>query len=81
MSEWKPIDTAPKDVPQSRPVDLWLHVYASPRSMGMSDSFRVVDCWRRGDEWVHLHNGTPEALFDDYITHWMPAPPPPREGA
>lgn len=54
MSEWRPIEEAPKDGIW-RKVDLWLEIGASPRSMGFSDSFRVPDCWfdEKLGGWVH----------------------------
>ncbi len=78
MSEWQPIETAPKDGAR---VDLWLQVYASPHSFGWSDAFRVIDCWWKDGKWVHRRDdGRVEALYPDYITHWMPIPDPPVDG-
>jgi hypothetical protein len=61
MSEWQPIETAPKD---GTPVDLWT-----------AEDGRFADaCWnstrRRWEtQWERLANSVP--------THWMPLPPPP----
>ena len=44
---WKPIETAPNDTSpynERAQVDLWMRVYASPRSFGMGDAFRVTNC-------------------------------------
>ena len=76
MTEWQPIETAPKD---STKIDLWMQIYASPRSMGWADSFRVPEAWWQEStkQWVHLHNGRAEPLYTEYVTHWMPLPDPP----
>lgn len=80
MSTWQPIETAPKEVERWRPVDLWMNIHASPRSFGMSDAFRVTDCWRNASgKWVHVHEGKEAELFQDYVTHWMSAPAPPNQ--
>lgn len=75
VSEWQPIDTAPKD---GTKVDLWLHIYASPRSFGMEDDFRVTDAWWQDGKWVHRYRDKDAEIFSDYITHWMPLPEPPK---
>lgn len=77
MSEWQPIGTAPEEVNSWKPVDLWLEIHASPRSFGMSDSFRVTDCWKQGVKWVHKEGAETKELYQEYITHWMPLPKPP----
>lgn len=68
---WLPVETAPKD--RTR-VDLWLNIYASPRSMGLSDSFRVIEAWHENGKWVHWdsHDRKVKELYEPYITHWMP---------
>lgn len=67
---WFPIKTAPRD---GTVIDLWLNVYATPRSMGIGDSFGVPDAWFENGKWVHAHLlGKPAALEKDYITHWRP---------
>lgn len=75
---WRPIKSAPKEIVRWRPVDVWMHVAASPLSFGMGDAFRVADCWRNEQgKWVHDFRGKEAELNDGYITHWMPLPKPP----
>lgn len=77
--KWRPIDTAPKDG-IGKPVDLWLRIGASPRSMGWADDFRVPDCWWDGKlgGWVHFEKPwVISPLAPSYITHWMEIPPGP----
>ncbi len=69
---WQDIATAPKD---GSKFDAWMDIPASPLSMGWADSFRVPDVWFQDGEFVH--DGGPAALRLEYITHWMPLPPPP----
>lgn len=74
---WRPINTF--DLADRDEVDLWLNIHASPRSMGMSDSFRVIDAYRIDGKWLHrVESGHERELHLDYITHWMRRPPPPR---
>ncbi len=70
MNGWRPIRSFRG--PDMREVDLWLAIPASPRSMGMSDAWRAVNCWRRDGKWYDRVNGNEEELFAPYITHWMP---------
>lgn len=75
MSEWQPISTAPRD---GTHVDLWMEICASLRSFGMSDSFRVPDCWwSKKGTWDHYFGNGIRSLQSDYITHWLPLPAPP----
>lgn len=68
------------DKPDREEVDVWLHIYASPRSMGMSDSFRVIDTYRIDGKWFHhVESGHEKELFAAYITHWMQRPDAPTE--
>lgn len=76
--KWIPIDKCPQEewfAPGS--VDLWLEITASALSMGWSDSFRVVECWRDNDgNWVHNYNGVTTKLDPSYITHYrIPSEP------
>jgi hypothetical protein len=74
-SGWRSIESAPRD---GSPVDLWLEIYASPRSMGFSDSFRVVDAHWSGTAWVHMHKGKLEDLYEPYVRFWRPIPTAPE---
>ena len=73
--DWRPINKfkAGKN-PLPRRVDVWLSVHASPRSMGMSDSFRVTDAYRKNGKWCHMEGTAECELFADYITHFMERP-------
>jgi hypothetical protein len=74
MSKWQPIKTAPKKVERWKPVDLWMQIGASPLSMGISDAFRVPDCWRDyAGKWVHQDRGEVRELNAWYITYWTPS--------
>ena len=75
MSEWRDVSTLPAD---GEKVDVWMHIYASPRSFGMSDEFRLIDCWREDGQWVHFYKGKVEPLHGPYVTLWMPAPESPK---
>lgn len=59
-------------------VDIWLHIYASPRSMGFGDSDREINCWRQDGKWVHYYKSEVAEIYSDYVTHWMPIAKPPR---
>jgi hypothetical protein len=54
--------------------DLWMVVNAAPSTFGMSDAFRVVDCWFYEGKWVHIHRGAVAELNSKHITHFMPRP-------
>jgi hypothetical protein len=71
---WKSIKKF--DRPDGERVDVWMYIYASPRSFGMSDAFKVERAWREKRKWFHLHNGEPTELYNNYITHWSPIPSP-----
>lgn len=73
---WQLIETYTGEWPEK--VDLWLNVPASPRSMGWSDAFRVVECWREDSKWFHIDRSEKAELYGPYITHWMPMPAPPE---
>ena len=68
MSEWQPIETAPKD---GTDIDLWLH------------GFRVADCYwdKVAGEWCDSDGDRLTENVVDYgqgPTHWMPHPEPPK---
>lgn len=73
---WQPIKTF--EGPDREEVDLWLHIYASPKSMGWADSFRVIDAYKIDGKWFHrVESGAEKQLDSDYVTHWMPRPAAP----
>lgn len=78
MSEWQPIETAPKD---GTPVDGWcIHLTRPDEYPG----WRHTGIWWEGGAWL-----TRPGRFSDYVwavedpanvikvTHWMPLPDPP----
>jgi len=71
MSEWQPIETAPKD---GMAVDLWC-----VDSDG--SAYRVTDCYWIGPVESNEHG---IGFWHDIdpltrVTHWMPPPDPPEE--
>ena len=77
-NDWRSAKILPRNTSEDRPVDIWMHITPSPLSMGMGDSWRVVDCWVQDGKWVHRHKGEVAELNADYITHWMRQPKSPR---
>lgn len=77
-AEWKPINRPPRNTNESNPVDIWMHVTASLRSMGWGDSWRIPDCWLKDGKWVHRYKGEIAELEKDHITHWVRPPKPPK---
>lgn len=75
---WHSITRPPRNTSESNPVDLWIHVYASPLSMGMGDSWRIPDCWLQDRKWVHRYRNEIAELDADYLTHWIRPPKPPK---
>lgn len=75
MSEWQPIETAPKD---GTPVDLWIQIYETR-------GYRATGCEYRDSEWQHYSlpefGHSIELCHVDWqhlATHWMPMPEPPK---
>ena len=62
MSEWQPIETAPKDCTEV----LLFVTDLGPRPAYWDD-----------DEWLSPVDGT-STYANDEITHWMPYPEPPK---
>lgn len=67
MSEWQPIETAPKD---GTVVDIWAYGH------------RLPDVQFCGDDttpgWYFVYDYSELAAFDGDATHWMPLPDPPE---
>lgn len=75
MSEWQPIETAPRD---GQYVDLWLH------GGELQDGVRVTGCEFDAvrDEWIFFRDGKAQAVAQYcVISHWMQIPPPPSKDA
>lgn len=76
MSEWQPIETAPKD--GTRVLAYWPDCYGNGSACAVESWFgpwgkgNADQTWQSPFEWADGHNDP---------THWMPLPPPPaREG-
>ena len=68
MSEWQPIETAPRD---ETPVLLFIP------DVGMVVGDFAVAAFAPAGEWFECYNS--EGLAPNKPTHWMPLPePPPR---
>lgn len=72
MTEWKPIETAPKDGTRILVYPILHHNVAGKRY----DKMAVIAYWY-GNSWigVRAQNG------DTLLTHWMPVPASPQESA
>lgn len=77
-NDWRSIERPPRNTSEDNPVDLWIDVPASPLSMGMSDRWRIPDCWRVDGKWVHRHRNEIAELDANYLTHWIRPPKPPK---
>jgi hypothetical protein len=63
MSQWQPIDTAPKDGTKILIYDgVWI----------------TVSRWLN-DDWVVSWNNENLCQGGDFVLHWMPLPAPPQE--
>ncbi len=70
MSQWMPIESAPRD---GTVVDLWVDVPDWKKGRRYIDFHYSSDLgmWGRDDGGL---------LYPTYVTHWMLAPPPPEGG-
>lgn len=81
MSEWKPIESAPKD--GNAFLGYGIHDLASgnaPRGVQTGDYWRAIilwDKWRDPNRWVFSKDGLPTWSAP---THWQPLPEPPEAG-
>jgi hypothetical protein len=82
MSEWQPIETAPKD--GTDVIVMYMHI----ETQVVHNAFWMdeKDCWagdNPGGWWSYVHSEVSRELLDDWRTptHWMPLPPPPRRPA
>lgn len=86
MTDWQPIETAPKD---GTKFDLWVVTKYSYPSMTCYDcAGRIVNCSWDGTQWVrYIAEGdfcgdkdeieSSKAAYEVVATHWMPLPAPP----
>lgn len=74
MSEWRPIETAPKD-------GTLILLYVSGQFLGFGRSVNYVVGWMRAGDWVCDPRddtfGDPDTVHPT-PTHWMPLPEPPQ---
>ena len=71
MTEWKPIETAPRDGREIMAINAEAGEFARPRFCRW---FRATRAARNGTEFWAVR-GTSQAI---HPTHWMPLPEPPR---
>jgi len=66
MSEWQPIDTAPRDGT----------IVLAAQGSTIDTMFWTMSAWADGGGWVNNINRSDTYVFDP--THWMPLPEPPK---
>ena len=69
MSEWKPIETAPKGE--------WVLLFEPDAEFGTVDMTHWIAKWRYSD-WDEGWFDQDDALVVSNPTHWMPLPAPPQ---
>lgn len=67
MSEWQPIETAPKDGTE-------VLGFSDMENIGAGYYFDFILFWK--GKWR-----TSSFLEEVYVTHWMPLPEPPKESS
>ena len=84
MSDWQPIETAPKPTPEQRKSgdEPWLLVYEPPKPIadwrpGAMTDYRICVASMSGDEGDYW-TGSPWDSEMIRPTHWMPLPAPPK---
>jgi hypothetical protein len=71
MTEWQPIETAPKD-------GAAILIWPAQSSFTGDDTISYVVRWNDWKEaWIEASG---EEYDTFYPTHWMPLPPPPKKG-
>lgn len=68
MSEWQPIETAPKDGPFTE-----ILVYSTKHEI-----YEIIG-WVRYDNGSCWLNGSEIEMDASHFTHWMPLPKPPKD--
>jgi hypothetical protein len=81
VSEWQPIETAPKD--GTDVIVMYMHI----ETQCVFNAFYASEGhgWEKRDVgwWSYEHSEVSRILLNDFMTptHWMPLPPPPKEAA
>lgn len=68
MSEWKPIDTAPRD-------GSWILGWRDTFIQDQIEVWRLATYNKNPDMWL---NAADSNDYDQQPTHWMPLPEPPK---
>ena len=81
MSEWRPIETAPRDGTQ-----IILAIFHSVDGVDLPEPGYQCGAWRGGKFTVEIgitleNIGGLGISFECPFTHWMPLPPPPEQEA
>lgn len=84
MSEWQPIETAPKD---GTKVDLFICVPDLKNQGSLIPAARITDCWfsEENNRWEHYEKKWygdvvwAKIFGDDVITHWKSLPESPAD--
>lgn len=74
---WTPVgESLPTDFEM---VDIWVVIHPSQRSMGISDAFRSIDCFRDNGKWFHFYKGVKTEIDINVVTHWRIIPEGPTD--
>lgn len=76
MSEWQPIDSAPKILNKdgcSDPILLWV-----PADTLEPHRINIGYWWELFDAWCRINPNEGDTKFWAQPTHWMPLPEPPK---
>lgn len=81
VSEWQPIETAPKDGTDVIVMYMHCETQCVFNAFYASEEYH----WEKRDVgwWSYEHSEVSRILLNDFMepTHWMPLPPPPKDEA
>lgn len=77
MSDWQPIETAPRD---GSPLLIRFRDDLPSRVSGFAGKCAVMRWTFDGGEWSYHGPIGMGGFPDEWISNWMPLPSPPREG-
>ena len=79
MSEWRPIETAPKDGTPILAAVIGIHPsIASPDPVAIIYWRTPMETEADGVMWTWAHGTNTLRSFDCFATHWQPLPEPPK---